>query len=209
MINGEFSYKDRSEIIFIPNFKLSKGDKISIMGESGQGKTTILNILSGTRKLKAGKVFFDGNYTENQRPDIVYISQDVELFDMSIRENLTLGKDISDEILFEMLNEVGMKEWYEALENGLDEIIGEKGVKLSAGQRQRLNLIRGVLINKDVYFFDEPTSALDKESEEKIIKMLNKYLKEKTYIIVTHREGIKKICNKHFVFENHMMREVL
>lgn len=92
-------------------------------------------------------------------------------------------------------------------ESSLDEVVGEKGVKLSAGQRQRLNIIRGILIDKDVYFFDEPTSNLDKESEEKIVNMIDKYLKDKTYIIVTHRDSIKKLCNKHYVFEDHTMLE--
>lgn len=205
--DGEFSYKDRSRIINIPNFEISKGDKISVMGESGQGKTTILNILSGTYNLKKGEIYFDNKPVKNTRPDIVYISQDVELFDMTIRENLTLGKNISEELLIEMFEDAGLKEWYESLEKGLEEVVGEKGVKLSAGQRQRLNIIRGILINKEVYFFDEPTSALDKESEEKIVNMIDKYLKNKTYIIVTHRESIKRLCNKHYVFENHTMYE--
>lgn len=177
------------------------------MIESGQGKTTILNILSGTYGLKDGIMAFDNKPVKNTRPDVVYISQDVELFDMSIRDNLTLGQNISDKKLIEMFIDAGLKDWYDGLENGLDEVVGEKGVKLSAGQRQRLNIIRGILINKDVYFFDEPTSALDKESEEKIVNMIDKYLKDKTYIVVTHRESIKRLCNKHYVFENHTMIE--
>lgn len=206
--DGEFSYKERSRIIKIPNFKITKGDKISVMGESGQGKTTILNILSGTYSLKKGTMSFDNKPVTNTRPDVVYISQDVELFDMSIRDNLTLGKNITDKKLVEMFDSAGLMEWYESLENGLDEIVGERGVKLSAGQRQRLNIIRGILIDKDVYFFDEPTSALDKESEEKIVNMIEKYLKDKTYIIVTHRDSIKRLCNKHYVFENHTMSKI-
>lgn len=206
--NGEFSYKDRSRIIKIPDFKITKGDKISVMGESGQGKTTILNILSGTYKLKSGEMDFDGKIAKNKRPDVVYISQDVELFDMSIRDNLTLGQKIKEEKLVEMFEDAGLREWYDSLENGLDEIVGEKGIKLSAGQRQRLNIIRGILINKDVYFFDEPTSALDKESEEKIVMMIDKYLKDKTYIVVTHRDSIKRLCNRHYVFLDHTMLEV-
>ena len=205
--DGEFSYKDRSRVIKIPDFKITKGDKISVMGESGQGKTTILNILSGTYSLKKGIMSFDNKQVINTRPDIVYISQDVELFDMSIKDNLTLGKNISEKKLIEMFEDAGLKEWYDGLEKGLDEVVGEKGVKLSAGQRQRLNIIRGILIDKEVYFFDEPTSALDKETEEKIVNMINKYLKNKTYIIVTHRESIKRLCNKHDVFENYTMAE--
>lgn len=208
IIEGEFSYKDRSKKIYIPNFQINKGDKISVMGESGQGKTTILNILSGTYNLKKGKMTFDNKEKNNIRPDVVYISQEVELFDMSIKDNLLLGKNISEKKLIEMFEDAGLKDWYDNLDNGLDEVVGEKGIKLSAGQRQRLNIIRGILIDKDVYLFDEPTSNLDLESEEKIIKMIEKYLKDKTYIVVTHRDSIKKLCNKHYIFKNHTMREI-
>ena len=148
---------------------------------------------------------FDGEEFKNKRPDAVYISQDVELFDMSIKDNITLGKEVPKEQILQMFEDAGLIEWYKSLENGLDEIVGERGIKLSAGQRQRLNIIRGILIDKEVYFFDEPTSNLDLESEEKIINMINKYLKEKTYLIVTHRESIKKLCNKHYLVENHTM----
>ena len=85
----------------------------------------------------------------------------------------------------------------------------ERGIKLSAGQKQRLNLIRGILIDKDLYFFDEPTSNLDAVSEEKITNMIEKYLKDKTYVIVTHRPKLKELCNKHYVFDNHIMKELI
>ena len=205
--DGVFSYKDRSKKINLPSFEFNKGDKISIMGESGQGKTTILNVLSGIYPLNSGSIFIDNKEVKDKKLDVVYISQEVELFDLSIRDNITLGKNIKEEKILSLFEDAGLMEWYNNLNNGLEEIVGEKGVKLSAGQRQRLNIIRGILIDKDVYFFDEPTSNLDKESEEKIVSMIDKYLKDKTYIIVTHRDSIKRLCNKHYVFENHTMTE--
>lgn len=205
--DGVFSYKDRSKAINLPDFEFNKGDKISIMGESGQGKTTILNVLSGIYPLNSGSIFIDGKEIKDKKLDVVYISQEVELFDLSIRENITLGKNVSEEKILSLFEDAGLMEWYNNLNNGLEEIVGEKGVKLSAGQRQRLNIIRGILIDKDVYFFDEPTSNLDKESEEKIVSMIDKYLNDKTYIIVTHRESIKRLCNKHYVFKEHTMLE--
>ena len=205
--DGVFSYKDRSKKINLPDFEFNKGDKISIMGESGQGKTTILNVLSGIYPLNSGSIFIDNKEVKNKKLDVVYISQEVELFDLSIRDNITLGKNISEEKILSLFEDAGLMEWYNNLNNGLEEIVGEKGVKLSAGQRQRLNIIRGILIDKDVYFFDEPTSNLDKESEEKIVSMIDKYLNDKTYIIVTHRDSIKRLCNKHYVFEDHTMLE--
>ena len=108
-----------------------------------------------------------------------------------------------------MIKEAGLIGWYNELPQGLDTMVGERGIKLSAGQKQRLNLIRGILIDKDLYFFDEPTSNLDAISEEKIINMIEKYLKDKTYVIVTHRPKLKELCDRHYVFENHMVKEVI
>lgn len=207
--NVVFSYTEESNKIKIPEFELCKGDKISIMGESGQGKTTAMNILAGLYPLKKGELVVDGKIQKDKRLDLVFVSQEVELFDLSIRENLCLGKDISENRILELFEEAGLMHWYKGLPDGLDTMVGEKGIKLSAGQRQRLNLIRGILIDKDLYFFDEPTSNLDAVSEEKITNMIEKYLKEKTYVIVTHRPKLKELCNKHYIFENHMMKELI
>ncbi len=209
LINTVFSYTEESNKIKIPEFILDKGDKISIIGESGQGKTTTMNILAGLYPLENGKLLIDNKQIKDARLDLVFVSQEVELFDLSIRDNLCLGKNISDNKILELLEEARLLSWYNELPNGLDTMVGERGVKLSAGQKQRLNLIRGILIDKELYFFDEPTSNLDVISEEKIIHMIEKYLKDKTYVIVTHRPKLKELCNKHYVFENHMMKEII
>lgn len=207
--NVVFSYTKDSVKIKIPEFILNRGDKISIMGESGQGKTTTMNILSGLFPLEKGQLRIDGKLVKNKRLDLVFVSQEVDLFDLSIRENLCLGKDIEESKIVGLLKEAGLENWYKQLPEGLDTMIGERGIKLSAGQKQRLNLIRGILIDKDVYFFDEPTSNLDVASEERIINMIEKYLKNKTYVIVTHRDRLKELCNKHYIFEDHIMKELV
>lgn len=106
----------------------------------------------------------DGKEIHNEKLDLVFVSQEVDLFDLSIRENLCLGKDIKEEEILKLFDDTGLTEWYKSLPNGLDTIVGERGLKLSAGQKQRLNIIRGILIDKAVYFFDEPTSNLDSVS---------------------------------------------
>ncbi len=204
-----FAYNKNSAKIKIPEFTLNKNDKISIMGESGQGKTTMMNILAGVYPMQSGKLLIDGKENTNIKLDLVYVSQEIEMFDLSIRDNLCLGRDITDEVILQLLEEAGLTSWYKELPQGLETMVGERGIKLSAGQKQRLNIIRGILIDKDLYFFDEPTSNLDALSEEKITNMIKKYLKDKTYVIVTHRPKLKELCNKHYVFENHMMKELL
>ncbi len=129
------------------------------------------------------------------------------MFDLSVKENLCLGKDISDKTLMKILAKAGLQDWAEKLENGLDTVVGERGLKLSVGQKQRLNLIRGILLDKDIYVLDEPTSNLDKETEALIVGLIQEYLEDKTVVIVTHRDEIKRICKKHYVFEENRMRE--
>ena len=207
--NVIFSYTKDSAKIKIPEFILNKGDKVSIVGESGQGKTTAMNILAGLYPLEKGEMLVDNQIKKDCRMNLVFVSQEVELFDLSIRDNLCLGKEISEEKIMQLLEEAGLMNWYKELPNGLETKVGEKGIKLSAGQKQRLNLIRGILIDKELYFFDEPTSNLDAISEEKITNMIEKYLKNKTFVIVTHRPRLEQLCNKHYVFEEHMMKEVI
>ena len=209
LMNVLFSYNKESKKIKIPEFILKKGDKISIVGESGQGKTTTMNILAGLYPIEKGELIINNKKQKDVRLDLVFVSQEVDLFDMSIRDNLCLGKNISDEKILELLNEAGLMEWYNELPNGLETMVGERGIKLSAGQKQRLNLIRGILIDKELYFFDEPTSNLDVISEEKITNMIEKYLKNKTYVLITHRTNLRGLCNKHYIFENHMMKEII
>lgn len=187
--------------IQIPHIRVNRGDKICIYGESGQGKTTTLNILS--RQIETDNVYIDGVRTSD-RINCVFISQDTEIFDMSLRDNLTLGnEDISDDELISMLDAVGLGDWLRSQKEGLNTLLGERGVFVSTGQRQRLNLIRGLLIqDKDIYLLDEPTSNVDEYTEQKMVELINHKLIDKTFVIVSHRKAIASICTKFYKFEN-------
>ena len=203
--NIEFKYEDESNsTIKIPNFSLNKKDKISIIGESGQGKSTFLSIFCRFYNIN-DKNYLTDNTPSSKAPDVAYISQESDLFDLTIKENLCLGKKISNDTLNKYLKDASLFEWISSLEKGLDTLVGEKGIKLSAGQKQRLNIIRGILLDKEIYILDEPTSNLDSISEIKIYDMINKYLKNKTCIIVTHRPKLTELCNKHYYFKNKTM----
>ncbi|WP_167956519.1 ATP-binding cassette domain-containing protein [Anaerosporobacter faecicola] len=203
----QYGTQEEALKICIPSFVIQKGEKICIMGESGQGKTTLLKILSGIIETK-GNVYVDG-IAVDKNIDAVFIAQDTEMLDLTLRENLTFGNpSITDEQLYNMLKEVGMWDWFEKQEEGLDTLLGERGVFVSTGQRQRLNVIRGLLIDKEIYLLDEPTSNLDEVTEERIIAMINHYLKQKTVIIVTHKEKISHICNRKYEFIDSEIREV-
>lgn len=203
----EFKYNDESKTtIKIPNFSLDKKDKVSIIGESGQGKSTFLSLFCRFYNIDDKNYLTDGTPSP-KAPDIAYISQETDLFDLTIKENLCLGKRISNDTLNQYLEDAGLLDWIKSLENGIDTQVGEKGIKLSAGQKQRLNIIRGILLDKEIYILDEPTSNLDIISEDKIYNMIDKYLKDKTCIIVTHRPKLTEMCNKQYYFENKTMFE--
>lgn len=209
LIDVEYKYYNSENQITttvkIPKFKVNRGDKICIYGESGQGKSTTLNILSG--EIESDNILINGQHV-NQRLDCCYIAQDNFMFDLSLRDNLTLGKNISDEEIISLINKCGLKDWFNNQSEGLDTILGERGVFVSTGQRQRLNLIRGLLVkDKEIYLLDEPTSNVDDDTEELMINAIIEYLKDKTVIIVTHRPNIKKICNKFYKFENSICYE--
>ena len=192
--------------IQIPEFTVKRGDFVCITGESGQGKTTLLDVLSS--QIVTNNVYINGE-RDNRRLDCVFVSQDTEIFDMSLRDNLTLGRDISDIRLMQLLFGVGMEEWICSQKNGLDTILGERGVFVSTGQRQRLNLIRGLLVkDKGIYLLDEPTSNVDEETEKRMIKLIRNELKGKTVVIVSHRPKIMEICNKHYEFVGGVLHRV-
>lgn len=205
--NIDFKYENQTKTtISIPRFEIDKGEKISIVGKSGQGKSTFLNIFCRYIEIDNQCYKIDGK-SQKGNLDLAYISQEIDLFDLTIRENLCLGKNIDDDTLMMYLKEAGLEEWVYKLEDGLDTIVGEKGLKLSVGQKQRLNIVRGILLDKEIYVLDEPTSNLDKETERLIINLIKKYLKDKTVIIVTHRDEIKNICNRHYKVKNNIMEE--
>ncbi len=191
--------------IQIPDFKIYKGDIICIHGESGQGKTTLLNILSG--EIETENVYINGKQTTD-RLDCVFIAQDTEIFDMTIADNLSLGNDdIPESEIHKMFAAVGLEEWLLKQPDGLNTRLGERGVFVSTGQRQRLNLVRGLLIPYgEIYLLDEPTSNVDNETEEKMIELIREKLKGKTAVIVTHKPRIMKICNKSYSFKDGIVK---
>ena len=200
----KIKYSKSNLNIIADNFIINNNDKISITGQSGQGKTSIINLILGNISTYKGKVLIDNNSLNDVKLDIGVVSQEVELFNMSIKDNLCLDKTLKDSEIIKYLKELELDEIL-MFEDGIYTIVGEKGLKLSTGQKRRINILRSYLMNKNIYILDEPTSNLDKHTEEIVVNFILKYFKDKTLIIATHNEKINEICNKFYKFENHKL----
>ena len=172
-----------------------------------QGTGAIINLILGNINSYKGQVLIDNNNLKEVKLDIGTVSQEIELFNMSIKDNLCLDKKISDEEIIKYLKELELNEIL-LMEEGIHTIVGEKGLKLSTGQKRRINILRSYLMDKDIYILDEPTSNLDKHTEEIVVNFILKYFKNKTLIIVTHNEKINEICNKFYKIENHSLTKL-
>lgn len=206
-----YRHTDNAAVIQIPHMEIPRGDAVCIYGTSGEGKTTVLNIIANYISTESGDRTVDGVvYDKLERTwfadNSAFISQETELFNLSLRDNLVLGQTVSDARLWELLEDLQLAEWVRGLEHGLKTVVGEKGLRLSAGQKQRVNLARGILLDRSLYLLDEPTSHLDEETEKAVIAAIQKYLKGKTLVVVTHRPAIKKTCNQFYKMSEHTVR---
>ena len=188
------------------NLEIKKGEKVSIVGLTGSGKSTLVKILPALIKNYQGEVLIDGKELRNYkvsslRKHIGMISQEVFIFNDTLRNNLLIAKpDATDEELIEALKKA-KADFVFRLEKGLDTVLGEKGSRLSGGERQRIAIARIFLKNPDILIIDEGTSALDVETEEYVMEEIKEHFKEKTIIMITHRLQIVDIASKIVVME--------
>lgn len=201
--NITYSYPNSDVKIFnnasmeIPAFK-----SVGIMGSSGAGKSTLVDILLGLLSVKEGKILCDGidifDYYEEWLSHVGYIPQSIYLVDESIRDNIAFGidqKEISDDRIWDVLEEAQLKDFVKSLPEGLDTKVGDRGVRLSGGQRQRIGIARALYHNPDILVFDEATSALDNETEAALMEAINNFHGRKTMVIIAHRLNTIKQCD--------------
>lgn len=193
-VDTGFQYKDGETPVFEHlNLKIREGETVAFVGESGAGKTTILNLVIGFFHATEGKVLIDGQDMESldlksYRRGIAVVPQTPILFSGTIRENITYGKDdISDEELKEVIRAANLEEVINQLPNGVDTMVMEHGSNLSGGQRQRVSIARAFVRDPKILILDEATSALDSISEEKIQEATENLVHNRTTLIVAHR----------------------
>lgn len=205
--NITFAYPNTEKNIFTDaNMVIPVGKSIGVVGPSGSGKTTIIDILLGLLKVQKGSITSDGqdifeNY-EGWLSHVGYIPQTIYMLDASIKENIAFGAEvdkIDEKRVWEVLEQAQMKEFVEAQPDGLESQIGERGVRISGGQRQRLGIARALYHNPELLIFDEATSALDNDTETAIMEAVDALHGQKTLVIIAHR--LRTIENCDIIYE--------
>ena len=214
--NITFAYPGTEKNIFTnARMEVKRGQSVGIMGPSGAGKSTIVDILLGLLHAQSGSITWDGrnifdNY-ESWLAQIGYIPQSIYLVDESIRDNIAFGIDadkIDEKRIWEVLEEAQLKEFVEELPEGLDTTIGDRGVRISGGQRQRLGIARALYHDPEILVFDEATSALDNDTEQAVMDAVNSFHGKKTMVIIAHRLNTIAKCDVIYKVENEKIIEV-
>lgn len=205
--NIQFSYNDKVNILENINIKIEEGEKIAFVGKSGGGKTTLAQIIVGFYPFSSGDIFFNDISIKNIGLDVVrenvfLVLQNPQLFNDTIRQNLTLGKNIQEEDIWEALKKAQLYNFISTLQDKLETVVGNHGMRLSGGQRQRLAIARMILKNPNIVILDESTSALDNKTEAKLFDSIKSFLEPKTTIIIAHRLNTIKNVDRIFLFNN-------
>ncbi|GMR17743.1 MAG: ABC transporter ATP-binding protein [Gammaproteobacteria bacterium] len=211
--NISFAYGDGENVLNNVNLDIKAGEKVALVGASGGGKSTLVQVILGLYPAQEGSLYFDEVPVTEIGLDVVRehvatVLQHPAMFNDTVRNNLTLGEDYPDDKLWEVLAVAQLQDVIEELPNRLDAIIGRQGIRLSGGQQQRLAIARMLITNPKVVILDEATSALDTETEARLHKALQAFLKNRTTLIIAHRLSAVRQADRVYVFEDgHIIEE--
>lgn len=199
-----FSYTKEKTMLKDINLTISKGSVVALAGLSGCGKSTLASLIMRFVDADSGDIYIEGKHynsmpVQELRKKIILVPQSVYLFTGTIRENLYIANEhATDERLYEVLEQVKLKDFVDSLENGLDSFVGDSGSRLSGGQKQKIGIARALLSDAPYIIFDEATSAVDSESEQEIWKCIEELSNTKTLIIISHR--LSTIRNSDIIY---------
>ncbi|MBQ9012070.1 MAG: ABC transporter ATP-binding protein [Bacilli bacterium] len=218
-LNGDIEFKNvcmkysKEEVLKDISFVIKKGEKVTIAGKTGVGKTTLTNVFMRMYDINSGKILIDGHdiskiSIKSLRNDISYISQTPYIFEDTIRNNITLGDSrISDNEIISIIDEIGVRSTFNNFKNGLNECI--KASSLSYGELQVIAFIRAIVHKANIYIFDEPTSNIDLKTEKMIQNLIDKISKDSTVIIVAHRKSTLNSSDKIIYLKDGYVDKVL
>lgn len=197
---------NKSDILNNINMKISPGERVAIVGETGSGKTTLVNIISGLYKKYTGHAYLDGTELKDIddkliREKIGIVSQDAILFSGTIRYNITMGKDYPEDRVRNAAKLSMLDEFINSLPAGYDTPVGERGITLSGGQKQRMAIARIIIRNPQIIIFDDSTSNLDADTETKFLNTIEEFIKGKTTIIISHKLSSVMLAEMAYVLE--------
>lgn len=203
-----FAYEQSKPVLSELNFKINRNEKVAIVGNSGNGKTTTISLLLGFYETNKGTVLINGIplskiNTASLRKKIGVVSQDIMIFEDTVRYNLNLGAEFTDDEIIQALKNVSLFDTINALPEGIDTVISPSTHNLSGGQKQRLMIARLLLRHPDFIIMDEATSALDIETEKAISKYINSISNNITLLIISHRLETIRNCDKILVLNDH------
>lgn len=206
-----FAFPDGRSLFSNLNLRIACGERIGVRGASGSGKSTLFNLLLGFLEPSEGEIRIDGRRLQpGNRSEwhklVGYVPQEIFIIEGSLADNIALGQPRADRAkVMHVLEQVQLKEWAEALPQGLDTSLGEYGSRLSGGQKQRIGIARALYKDAEVLFFDEATSALDNKTEQEInhaLEILSAQHKELTLVVIAHRESSLAFCDRIFDLDN-------
>jgi ATP-binding cassette subfamily C protein len=210
--NIEFAYGQGPNVLNGITLDIAPGEKVALVGASGGGKSTLVQVILGMYTPRRGMLYFDGVPVTDigldvVRANVASVLQHPALFNDTVRMNLTLGRDCDDARLWHALDAAQLRDSVEAMPEKLDTVVGRQGVRLSGGQRQRLAIARMILSDPKVVILDEATSALDADTEARLHHALRDFLKDRTTLIIAHRLSAVKQADRVYVFEDGQIAE--
>ncbi|PCI06923.1 MAG: ABC transporter ATP-binding protein [Gammaproteobacteria bacterium] len=201
-----FTYGDELAVLDGVNLSIAEGEKVALVGASGGGKSTLVQIILGLYAADSGELYFDGVNLKDigldvVRENVATVLQHPAMFNDTVKQNLCLGRDIEDAVIWQALEIAQLRKVVEKMPTKLDSIIGRSGIRLSGGQRQRLAIARMILADPKIVILDEATSSLDTETEALLHKAMHAFLQNRTTLIIAHRLSAVRQADRVLVFD--------